>query len=59
MSIEIRAMQFVMLGFVSVVLNTFADIVVAFAASGVRKGAAARPNWFAGCAKARVERWPR
>lgn len=37
------ALQFVMLGFVSVVLNTLADIVVAFAASGIRDGAAARP----------------
>jgi threonine/homoserine/homoserine lactone efflux protein len=33
----------VVLGFVSVALNTFADIVVAFAASGIREGAAARP----------------
>jgi threonine/homoserine/homoserine lactone efflux protein len=33
----------VALGFVSVVLNTLADIVVAFAASGIRGGAAARP----------------
>ncbi len=37
------ALQFVVLGFVSVVLNTFADIVVALAASGIREGAAARP----------------
>jgi threonine/homoserine/homoserine lactone efflux protein len=37
------ALQFVVLGFVSVTLNTFADIVVAFAASGIRDGAAARP----------------
>jgi len=37
------ALQFVVLGFLSVVLNTLADIVVAFAASGVREGAAARP----------------
>jgi threonine/homoserine/homoserine lactone efflux protein len=37
------AVQFVVLGFVSVALNTLADIVVAFAASGARKGAAARP----------------
>jgi threonine/homoserine/homoserine lactone efflux protein len=36
--------RFVVLGFVSVVLNTFADIIVAFAASGIREGAAARPN---------------
>jgi threonine/homoserine/homoserine lactone efflux protein len=38
------ALQFVVLGFVSVVLNTLADIVVAFAASGIREGAAARPT---------------
>ena len=37
------ALQFVALGFVSVALNTLVDIVVAFAASGVRQGAAARP----------------
>jgi threonine/homoserine/homoserine lactone efflux protein len=37
------ALQFVVLGFVSVVLNTLADIVVAFAAGGIRAGAAARP----------------
>jgi threonine/homoserine/homoserine lactone efflux protein len=37
------ALQFVMLGFVSVALNTLADVVVAFAAGGIRKGAAARP----------------
>lgn len=37
------ALQFVVLGFVSVALNTIADVVVAFAASGIRKGAAARP----------------
>src|SRR4051794_30989000 len=34
--------QFVMLGFVSVALNTLAD-VVAFSAGGIREGAAARP----------------
>ncbi len=38
------AMQFVVLGSVSVALNTLADIGVAFAASGIRKGAAARPR---------------
>lgn len=38
------ALQFVVLGFVSVVLNTLADIAVAFAASGIREGAAARPG---------------
>jgi threonine/homoserine/homoserine lactone efflux protein len=37
------ALQFVMLGFVSVALNTLADVVVAFAASRIREGAAARP----------------
>ena len=37
------ALQFVVLGFVSVALNTIADIVVAFAASRIRKGAVARP----------------
>lgn len=38
------ALQFVLLGFVSVALNTLADIVVAFAAGGIRKGATARPT---------------
>src|SRR5438552_4673 len=37
------ALQFLALGFVSVALNTLVDIVVAFAAGGVRQGAAARP----------------
>jgi threonine/homoserine/homoserine lactone efflux protein len=37
------ALQFVLLGFISVALNTLADIVVAFAASGIRAGAAERP----------------
>ena len=37
------ALQFVVLGFISVALNTLADIVVAFAARGIREGAAARP----------------
>lgn len=37
------AMQFVVLGFVSVLLNTLADIVVAFLASGIRDGAKASP----------------
>jgi threonine/homoserine/homoserine lactone efflux protein len=37
------ALQFVALGFVSVALNTLVDIMVAFAASGLRKGAVARP----------------
>ena len=38
------AFQFVLLGTVSVALNTLADIVVAFAAGEVRSGAAARPS---------------
>ncbi|MBR0652062.1 LysE family translocator [Roseomonas terrae] len=37
------AVQFVVLGFVSVLLNTLADIVVAFLASGIRDGAKASP----------------
>lgn len=32
-----------LLGTVSVALNTLADVVVAFAAGGIRDGAAARP----------------
>jgi threonine/homoserine/homoserine lactone efflux protein len=36
------ALQFMVLGFVSVALNTLADIAVAFAASRIREGAAAR-----------------
>lgn len=35
--------QFVALGFASVALNTLADVAVAFAAGGIRDGAAARP----------------
>jgi threonine/homoserine/homoserine lactone efflux protein len=38
------ALQFVLLGFVSVALNTLADIVVAFAAGRLRDGASARPK---------------
>lgn len=38
------AVQFVVLGLISVTLNTLADIVVAFAASRIRAGASARPN---------------
>ena len=38
------ALQFAVLGFVSVALNTLADIVVAFAAGGIRAGATARPT---------------
>jgi threonine/homoserine/homoserine lactone efflux protein len=38
------AFQFVVLGAVSVVLNTLADIVVAFAASSIRSGVAERPK---------------
>jgi threonine/homoserine/homoserine lactone efflux protein len=37
------ALQFVVLGLVSVVLNTLADIAVAIAAGRLREGAAARP----------------
>lgn len=37
------ALQFVALGFVSVALNSLADVAVALAASGVRSGATARP----------------
>lgn len=36
------ALQFMVLGFVSVTLNTLADVVVAFAASRIRAGAAGR-----------------
>lgn len=38
------ALQFLMLGFVSVALNTAADVIVAFAAGSIRDGAAARPT---------------
>ena len=38
------ALQFAVLGSISVVLNTLADVVVAFAASGIRAGATARPT---------------
>ena len=38
------AVQFVMLGFVSVLLNTLADVMVAFGASGIREGAVAPPE---------------
>lgn len=38
------ALQFMVLGFLSVCLNTLADVVVTFAASRIRDGAAARPN---------------
>jgi threonine/homoserine/homoserine lactone efflux protein len=37
------ALQFVVLGFISVALNTLADVVIAFAASRIRDGATARP----------------
>ena len=37
------ALKFVALGLVSVVLNTLADVAVAFAAGRFREGAAARP----------------
>lgn len=36
--------QFMILGFISVALNTIADILVAFAAGRIRDGAALRPN---------------
>lgn len=38
------ALQFVVLGSVSVLLNTLADIVVAFAAGRIREGAASNPS---------------
>ncbi|PPD13920.1 MAG: RhtB family transporter [Methylobacterium sp.] len=38
------ALQFIVLGFISIVLNTLADVVVAYAASGIREGAASRPR---------------
>jgi threonine/homoserine/homoserine lactone efflux protein len=38
------AIQFAVLGTISVALNTLVDVVVAYAASGIRSGAAARPN---------------
>ncbi len=37
------ALQFLIFGFASVALNTLADVAVAFVASGIRDGAAARP----------------
>ena len=38
------ALQFMLLGCVSVALNTAADVAVAFAAGGIRAGAARRPR---------------
>ncbi len=38
------ALQFILLGSISVLLNTLADIAMAFAAGGLRAGAAARPG---------------
>lgn len=38
------ALQFLLLGYVSIALNTLADLAVAFAAGGLRDGAAARPT---------------
>ena len=38
------ALQFVVLGSISVALNTLADVVIVFAASGIREGATARPK---------------
>lgn len=46
------ALQFVLLGFISVALNTLADVVVAFAAGGIRDGAGARPGLIAGLRQA-------
>jgi threonine/homoserine/homoserine lactone efflux protein len=46
------AVQFLVLGFMSVALNTLADIVVAFAAGGIRDGAAARPGLVRGLREA-------
>jgi len=37
------ALQFMVLGFLSLALNTAADVVVAFGAGGIRSGASARP----------------
>ena len=37
------ALQFVLLGTISIVLNTLADVLVAIGAAGIRSGAAARP----------------
>jgi threonine/homoserine/homoserine lactone efflux protein len=45
-------LQFVILGSLSVTLNTLADIAVAFAASGIRDGAAARPTLIRGLRQA-------
>lgn len=39
------ALQFIALGLVSVVLNTLADVIVAFGAGGIRKATAARPSF--------------
>lgn len=55
------ALQFLVLGSVSVTLNTLTDVLVAFAASGIREGAGARPALArrlrpAGCAKRRERR---
>ena len=43
-SVGYVALQFTVLGFVSVALNTLADAVVALGASHIRDGAAARPG---------------
>jgi len=45
------ALLFILLGSISVVLNTLTDIVVAIGASRIREGAATPPALFAGCAK--------
>jgi threonine/homoserine/homoserine lactone efflux protein len=46
------ALQFMVLGSVSVALNTLVDVVVAFAASRIRDGAAARPGLICGLRQA-------
>lgn len=51
------ASQFLLLGFVSVVLNTLADIGVAFAASRIRQAPRHGRTSSAGCAKARAPQW--
>ncbi len=38
------ALQFIVLGTISVVLNTAADVVVGFAAGAIRDGATSRPT---------------
>ena len=52
-------LQFLLLGFLSVALNTLADIGIALAASRLRDGAAARPTLVAACARPRAAPWSR